>query len=118
MTKINSPETYTAMDEPFDSEQEFLEACDSFFTELYELRVKYGLRDISYGILSAVKNRKGEIEELTTSGHIGDSKLQLGLRILMLGQARAENDQREELLEKEAYKQTLAQARAVKPSMY
>lgn len=118
MTKLNSPDTYAAMAEPFEDEQEFVEACDSFFKELYALRVKYGLRDVSYGILSTVKNSEGVTEEYSTSGHIGDSKMQVALRSLMLGQARAENDQREELLEKEAYEQTLAKARAIKPSIY
>lgn len=96
MSTIQSPETYAQMSEPFENKEEFLEAAEGFFKELYALRCKYGLRDVSYGIMADISKAEGRADTVFISGHIGSQELQLPMVASMLGQARAIADRKRE----------------------
>lgn len=86
---IRSPETYATLSEPFESHEAINEAWFAFQKELYELRKKHRVRDLTL-VLGGSFIQDGEPAEARVSMHFGSSLNKLPALAFAYGEAKAE----------------------------
>ena len=92
---MNDPKKYRAMCVPFESIEAANAALLAFQNELYELRCKHRIRDLSFAIEIDIVNADTEEGEspARVSGHLGSSVKRLELAAYAFGSARTEHEQ-------------------------
>lgn len=81
--RIVDPDRYAEMSVPFDSGAAANDALKSFWHELYELRVKHGIANVSVIVRDSIKGTG----QFFWTGHIGDPMQRESMAAWNLGQA-------------------------------
>ena len=89
---IHSPETYATLSEPFESLDAINAALMAFQKELYELRKKHRIRDLTV-ICEGSFLQDGEASEARVCSHYGSSLRKLPALAYAYGEAKAEQEQ-------------------------
>jgi hypothetical protein len=86
---IHAPATYAKLSEPFESNEAINEAWFAFQKELYELRKKHRVRDLTL-VLGGSFVQDGEPAEARITMHFGSSLNKLPALAFAYGEAKAE----------------------------
>lgn len=82
----SDPEQYRKCSVPFETAEEANAAVQAFWEDMYELRCKHNLANISFVIGDSI----ADSGEFFVCNHIGNSIMYEGMAALMFGQASAE----------------------------
>lgn len=87
----NDPELYAKLSTPFETEEAARAALHAFMDEVYEVRKKHGIPDVTIGAMAIVQ---GATTPAATLGHFGNNLMALPMTAIMFKHYREEHEQR------------------------